>query len=108
MSRSDSGKATVARGLKDVVAAETAICNVDGATGSLIYRGYDVDELAEHSSYEETAFLLLHGELPTPFQLDEFRELLAANASLPMPVDEYIRRFPRDASPMAELQAAVA
>ena len=69
---SDAEKAVFAKGLKGVVAAETSICDVDGECGLLIYRGYNVDDLAASSSFEEVAYLLLYGELPTPFQLDEF------------------------------------
>jgi citrate synthase len=105
---SDANKAVVAKGLKGVVAAETSICDVDGERGLLIYRGYNVDDLAASGTYEEVAYLLLYGELPTPFQLDEFRTALHRQMNLPEPVDEFLRRLPADASPMAALEAAVA
>ena len=76
--------------------------------GLLIYRGYNVDDLAASSTYEEVAYLLLYGELPTPFQLDEFRTALLRQMNLPEPVDEFLRRLPPDAPPMAALEAAVA
>lgn len=105
---SDANKAVVAKGLKGVVAAETSICDVDGERGLLIYRGYNVDDLAASGTYEEVAYLLLYGELPTPFQLDEFRTALLRQMTLPEPVDEFLRRLPTDAAPMAALEAAVA
>ena len=60
------------RGLEGVVANESAICYVFGEEGRLIYRGYDINDLADHSTFEETAYLLLHGDLPTKEQLKAF------------------------------------
>lgn len=105
---SDAGKVVVSKGLKGVVAAETSICDVDGERGLLTYRGYDVDDLANSSNFEEVAYLLLDGELPNPFQLDEFRTALHHQMNLPEPVDEFLRRLPADVSPMGALEAAVA
>jgi citrate synthase len=105
---SDANKAVVAKGLKGVVAAETSICDVDGERGLLIYRGYNVDDLAASGTFEEVAYLLLYGDLPTPFQLDEFRTALLRQMNLPEPVDEFLRRLPPDAVPMSALEAAVA
>ena len=108
MTMPSAEKTAFAKGLKGVVAAETSICDVDGERGLLTYRGYNVDELADHSTFEEVAYLLLYGELPTPFQLDEFRTQLLRQMTLPEPVDEFLRRLPWDVSPMAALEAAVA
>jgi len=105
---SDADRAVFAKGLKGVVAAETSICDVNGDSGLLVYRGYNVDDLAASSTFEEVAYLLLYGELPTPFQLDEFRTALLRQMNLPEPVDEFLRRLPPDVSPMAALEAAVA
>jgi citrate synthase len=105
---SDTDKTVFAKGLKGVVAAETSICDVDGDSGLLIYRGYNVDDLAASSTFEEVAYLLLYGDLPTPFQLDEFRTAIHRQMNLPEPVDEFLRRLPQDVSPMAALEAAVA
>ena len=81
----DNGSAVVAKGLKGVVAADTSICDVDGVSGTLIYRGYNVDDLAASSNFEEVAYLLLNGDLPTPFQLDEFRTSLRVRRRCPSP-----------------------
>ena len=105
---SNAEKAVFAKGLKGVVAAETSICDVNGESGLLVYRGYNVDDLAASTTFEEVAHLLLYGELPTPFQLDEFRTALHRQMNLPEPVDEFLRRLPSDVSPMAALEAAVA
>ena len=69
------------RGLEGVVAAETRLCDLDGKNGRLAYGGYDIDELARKATFEEVAYLLWHGELPTRAQLDRFQvELAAARA----------------------------
>jgi citrate synthase len=60
----------VIKGLEGVIAAETALCDLDGANGRLAYRGYDIADLARHAAFEEVAYLLWHGELPTRAQLD--------------------------------------
>ena len=70
-------------GLEDVVIANSSICFIDGDKGILRYRGYDVNELAEKSSYEETAYLLLYGQLPLAAQLQEFSQALKKNRPVP-------------------------
>ena len=64
-----------ARGLKGIIAADTKICDVDGDEGKLVYRGYNIHELAKKSSFEETAYLLFKGELPNS---QEFTRLSAS------------------------------
>ena len=64
--------------LSGVVVAETAISSIDAERGALMYRGYDIGDLAEHATYEEVAYLLLEGDLPGSDQLAAFREELAA------------------------------
>ncbi|HYZ95194.1 MAG TPA: citrate/2-methylcitrate synthase [Nitrososphaeraceae archaeon] len=59
-------------GLRNIEVADTKICSIDGENGKLIYRGYDILDLVNHSTYEETTFLLLFGELPDKAQLEEF------------------------------------
>ncbi|HEV3471260.1 MAG TPA: citrate synthase [Pyrinomonadaceae bacterium] len=94
-------------GLEGVVAAETSIGDVDGERGVLIYQGLDIHELAEHSTFEETVYLLWHGRLPRRDELEAFRGALAAAQEVPGEVFELIRRFPRDAEPMDALRTAV-
>ncbi len=94
-------------GLRGVKVADTKIGHVDGEKGILIYRGYRIEELAERSNYEETAYLLIHDELPNEDQLEEFRIKLAEARELPSFVFESIRKLPRSARPMDVLQAAV-
>src|SRR4030081_3266456 len=94
-------------GLRDVVAATSAICNVNGSEGKLSYFGYDIADLAEHSSFEEVIYLLWHGELPTRAQLDELTSQLIADRPLPASVMDALKRFPKDARPMSALRTAV-
>jgi citrate synthase len=70
-------------GLEGVIAATTTLSHVDGERGELIIAGFPVDELAAHATFEETTWLLWHGDLPTPPQLAEFRATLAAQRTLP-------------------------
>jgi citrate synthase len=94
-------------GLEGVVAAESSIGDVDGTNGVLIYQGLHIHDLAEHTTVEETVYLLWHGRLPKRDELDDFRRALAAQQTLPAEVVELIRRFPRDAEPMDALRTAV-
>jgi 2-methylcitrate synthase/citrate synthase II len=96
-------------GLEGVIASETAIANIEGkdGAGGLEYRGYPIEDLAGHVSYEETAFLLLHGDLPTRAQLREFDARLRASRSIPDPLIELFKRIPRDVHPMDVLRSSV-
>ena len=96
------------RGLEGVVAAETRLCDLDGANGRLAYGGYDIDELARKASFEEVCYLLWEGELPDRAALDRFRAELADSRSIPHALVEGFRLMPRDTDPMRVLQAAVA
>jgi citrate synthase len=91
-------------GLEGVIAGETAISTV---AGGLSYRGYPVTELAEKATFDEVAYLLLHGELPTARQLEEFRRRVAANRRLPEPLRELLKALPRWTPPMDALRSAV-
>src|SRR5258705_4646114 len=96
------------RGLEGVVAAETELCDLDGARGRLAYRGYDIEDLARKASFEEVAYLLWMGELPNTSGLDRFKSELAAARPIP---DELIKAFalmPKETDPNRVLQAAVA
>ena len=70
------------KGLEGVVAASSAICTVDGLKGVLIYRGYDIHDLAQNSTFEEVVHLLWHGELPTRAELEQLKRELGANMAL--------------------------
>src|SRR5215218_9952803 len=94
-------------GLEGVAAAESAIGDVDGVNGVLIYQGLNIHDLAEHSTFEETVYLLWHGRLPRRAELDALRAELAAGQRVPGEVTELMRRFPRDAEPMDALRTAV-
>ncbi len=94
-------------GLRGVVVADTAISFIDGAEGVLIYRGYRIEDLAAHSSFEETAYLLLHGHLPEPEELASFHRQLVSARQLPDFVTRTLREFPRPTHPMDALQAAI-
>jgi citrate synthase len=95
------------RGLEGVVANESSICYVFGEEGRLIYRGYDINDLADHSTFEETAHLLLYGDLPTRDQLKGFTADLKAMQKLDRVVQRVIRDAPLNANPMDVLRTAV-
>jgi len=93
--------------LSGVSVAETSICSIDPGEGVLMYRGYDIVELAEDSTYEEVAYLLLEGELPSGDELEAFKEQLAAARGLPGAVTTIVDGNAMDASPMETLRTAV-
>src|ERR671939_938995 len=95
-------------GLRNIEVADTKICSIDGENGKLIYRGYDILDLVKHSSYEETAYLLLFGELPTKEQLDDFKRRLVEARGLPEPMIRNLKKRPKRAQPMDILQSCVA
>ena len=71
------------RGLKGAYFERSAVSFIDGRVGDLRYRGYSIHELAEHSTFEETAFLLIYGELPNRQELEDFCSRVKAQRSLP-------------------------
>ncbi|MFT7679398.1 MAG: citrate synthase [Planctomycetota bacterium] len=95
-------------GLAGIPAAESAVSFIDGQKGILAYRGIRIEELAEHSTFEETVYLLWYGELPTADQLSAFRASLAAQQTLPGSVVDMVRGLPTTGHPMQALQASVA
>ncbi|MFQ5773157.1 MAG: citrate/2-methylcitrate synthase [Kiloniellaceae bacterium] len=104
---SDGGDtAEIHRGLKGVYLDRSTATFIDGRAGELRYRGYSIHDLARHSTFEETAYLLLRGELPTRAQLDAFDLELKAGRTLPAPVYDIIRTL-KDAHPMDVLRTAV-
>ena len=96
-----------ARGLADVVAASTALSDIDGRAGRLFYRGYDINDLAGNSSFEEIAFLLQRGSAPDRGELDGYRAELAAGRSLGALVDADLDGIARHQQPMAALRSLV-
>jgi citrate synthase len=92
--------------LSGVVVGETALSSIDPERGVLRYRGYDIADLAEHASYEEVAYLLLEGELPSSEELETFRDALGAARALPKEVEAVVDAA-ADAAPMAMLRTAV-
>src|ERR1700742_2235018 len=98
---------TATKGLQDVVANESSICFIDGARGILSYRGIDIHELAQRSTFEETTYLLWNGKLPTASELKQFSKELAAARTLPAQVIEFLRTLPKTASPMEVLRTTV-
>jgi citrate synthase len=95
------------KGLEGIVAANSGICWIDGEAGVLSYRGIDIHELAEHSTFEETTYLLWNGILPNALELREFSSQLALARSLDQRIIEMLKTFPKDATPMEVLRTAV-
>ena len=96
-------------GLEDVVVSTSEICFIDGREGRLLYRGYDVDDLAAHSSFEEVVYLLWHGALPSRKELDAQVKALSATANrrLPPKLVTMLRQLPRKTTPMEVLRTGV-
>ncbi|OGR89565.1 MAG: citrate synthase [Elusimicrobia bacterium RIFCSPLOWO2_01_FULL_59_12] len=94
-------------GLEDVVVATSTICFIDGDKGILRYRGYDVNELGQKSTYEEVGYLLLYGQLPAEASLKLFREDLRKNRAVPEGLVSLLKGIPPRTDPMAWLRTAV-
>ena len=97
----------IAPGLEGVVALDSTLSFIDGQQGELIYAGYDISDLAAHTSFEEVAFLLWKGRLPDAHELHELNQQLQAERALPPMVLDVLRMTPEDANPMAVLRTAV-
>ncbi len=97
----------ISKGLKGVMAADSSVCLVDGQKGVLLYRGYSIDDLAEHGSFEEVTYLLFKGELPTAPQLDAFDDPLSSDAALTPQVRDFLKSLPSSVPPMTALRSAV-
>ncbi|MFM7465849.1 MAG: citrate synthase [Cyanobium sp.] len=95
-------------GLEGVPATQSAICDIDGLRGVLTYRGYPLDQLARQSSFLETAYLLIWGELPTIFQLREFEQEVQMQRRVSVRIRDMIKCFPASGHPMDALQASAA
>jgi citrate synthase len=99
--------AVAGKGLEGVVAANSGICWIDGEAGVLSYRGIDIHELAEHSTFEETTYLLWNGILPNHLALREFQSQLALARGLDLRLVSLLRSIPASATPMEVLRTAV-
>jgi citrate synthase len=99
--------AVAGKGLEGVVATNSGICWIDGDAGVLAYRGIDIHELADKSTFEETACLLWSGSLPTRAELANFSRKLAEARSLDPKLIEMLKSFPKTATPMEVLRTAV-
>ena len=94
-------------GLDGVIATESSISNIDGKKGILSYRGYSIEELAKKSTFEETSYLLLTGELPKKESLKDFTRKINENRLLPKQLIELLKNLPKNSNPMDVLQLAV-
>jgi citrate synthase len=94
-------------GLEDVVAADSSICYLDGERGILSYRGIDIHELADHSTFEEVCFLLWEGRLPRREELDQMRRSIGAERALPRPMLELLSSLVPHLTPMDAVRTMV-
>ncbi|WP_158058459.1 citrate synthase [Halorussus halophilus] len=98
----------VKKGLEGVVVAESGLSYINGDEGRLVYRGYEIEDLANEASYEEVLYLLWHGELPTEDELAEFADSMAAERELDDDVLDTVRKLAEaDEEPMAALRTAI-
>ena len=107
MSAAPAAAPAFSKGLVGVIAAQTELSMVDGTNGVLTYRGINIHDLAGRALYEEVAYLLFYGRMPTAAELKAFQQELAANRKLPKAILEHIAGAPRKATPMDVLRTAV-
>src|SRR5205823_6365737 len=93
-------------GLEGIVAATTALSKVEGTAGRLVYRGYNIHDLARTTSFEEVAHLLWFGHLPNEQELATLKKKLAAQRTLPVPVVQTLSNLPKTVEPMDALRTA--
>lgn len=105
--RASSGYVTLDEGYVNTASTVSAITYLDGENGILRYRGYPIEQLAEHCDFVEVSYLLMYGELPTQDQLDRFRRSLKRHTMLHEDMKSFYDGFPRDAHPMAILSSVV-
>lgn len=99
---------TQTRGLEEVIAGQSSICFIDGHRGRLLYRGYDIEDLAAKSSYEETTYLLWNGRLPTAGELRSFTSELASKRAVPKELASILTTLPKNCDAMDALQVGLA
>ena len=102
-----SGNVTLDAGYGNTASCRSAITYIDGDVGILRYRGYPIDQLAQHSTFLETSYLLIYGELPTATQLADFDARIRRHTLLHEDLKGFFGGFPRDAHPMPVLSSAV-
>jgi citrate synthase len=107
ITKANAPAATSGAGLRGVAAATSSISDVNGEKGELIYQGYNIHELAEHSTFEEVIFLLWNKRLPTSPELSELEQSLRSSYGLPQQIIGLIKQFPTDADPIDVLRTAV-
>lgn len=105
--RAQSGLITMDHGYANTGACTSAITFLDGEQGILRYRGYNIQDLCESSNFMEVSYLLIHGELPSPAQLEEFRRSITHHTMLHESLRSLYDAYPRDAHPMALLSSVV-
>lgn len=105
--RQESGLVTLDSGYMDTGACTSAITFLDGERGILKYRGYPIEELAEHSTFTEVSYLLIYGNLPSASELKTFEQKIASYDDIPEGLKKIITAFPKDAHPMAVLSASM-
>ncbi|HEY9416198.1 MAG TPA: citrate synthase [Pseudonocardia sp.] len=103
----NTGMVTLDNGFGNTAACSSRITYIDGDAGILRYRGYPIEQLAEHSTFAETSYLLIYGELPTKEQLDGFTNKISRHTLLHEDLKRFFDGFPRDAHPMPVLSSAV-
>lgn len=103
----DSGHITLDEGYANTGATTSSITYLDGDRGILRYRGYPIEELAQHCDFLETSYLLIYGELPTISQLEHFKDSIRRHTMLHEDMRSFYNGFPRDAHPMAILSSVV-
>ncbi len=100
-------KPRIDKGLDDIYVKESSICLVDGQEGRLLYRGWDIRDLAAHSSFEETVYILIHGKLPNKEEIAETRRALGESRAIGPEIVKLLRCMPDDAPPIDVLRTAV-
>src|SRR5688500_11230935 len=102
-----SGRFTYDPGFTSTAACESQITYIDGDEGILLYRGYPIEQLAEHGDFLETCYLLLYGELPTAAQKADFDYRVTRHTMVHDQMNRFFQGFRRDAHPMAIMVASV-
>ncbi len=105
--KANAPAATSGAGLRGVAAASSSISDVNGEKGELIYQGYNIHDLAEHSTFEEVIFLLWNKRLPTSSELSELEQSLRNSYGLPSEIIDLMKQFPLDADPIDVLRTTV-